>query len=69
MYASIGAIGFGVSQLLFVYIVVRNVTGSGVTATAQVWEKPKGLEWTVPSPAPYHTFAKPPEVGEDKAFS
>jgi cytochrome c oxidase subunit 1 len=69
MYASIGAIGFGVSQLLFVYIIVQNVRGSGVTATAEVWEMPRGLEWTVPSPAPYHTFAEPPEVGGDKAFS
>ena len=69
MYASIGAIGFGISQLLFVYIIVRNVRGSGATATAEVWEKPKGLEWTVPSPAPYHTFAEPPEVDGDKAFS
>jgi len=27
-----------------------------------VWDNPEGLEWTVPSPAPYHTFTTPPEV-------
>ena len=30
---------------------------------AEVWDaQPSGLEWTVPSPAPYHTFDKAPEV-------
>jgi cytochrome c oxidase subunit 1 len=69
MYASIGAVGFGLSQLLFVYIIYRTASGSGVTATQEVWDNPKGLEWTVPSPAPYHTFAEPPKVGGDDAFS
>jgi len=23
-----------------------------------------GLEWTVPSPAPYHTFEEPPDIDE-----
>jgi cytochrome c oxidase subunit 1 len=27
-----------------------------------VWEGAEGLEWTIPSPAPYHTFAEPPHV-------
>jgi len=27
-----------------------------------VWDNPEGLEWTIPSPAPYHTFVTPPEV-------
>ena len=31
-------------------------------AAAQPWDGAEGLEWTVPSPAPYHTFATPPEV-------
>ena len=47
--------GFGLSQLLFVYIVIKCVRG-GAKATAEVWEGAHGLEWTVPSPAPYHTF-------------
>ena len=56
--ASIGAIGFGLSQLLFVYIIVTCARGE--KATDRVWEAPRGLEWTVPSPAPYHTFDSPP---------
>ncbi len=62
MISSIGAFGFGFSQLLFVYIVIKCVRG-GPKATAQVWEGAQGLEWTVPSPAPLHTFHTPPRIG------
>ena len=31
-------------------------------ATDQVWESAEGLEWTIPSPAPLHTFETPPRV-------
>ena len=34
----------------------------GKKATSRVWEGAKGLEWTVASPAPYHTFSTPPKV-------
>jgi cytochrome c oxidase subunit I len=61
MVSTIGAFGFGLSQLLFVYIIFKSVN-SGQKATAEVWENPPGLEWTVPSPAPYHTFDTAPEV-------
>jgi cytochrome c oxidase subunit 1 len=61
MISSIGAFGFGFSQLLFVYIVVKCVRG-GPKATARVWEGAQGLEWTVPSPAPLHTFHTPPRI-------
>jgi len=61
MVSSIGAFGFGLSQLLFVYIIIKAARG-GEKATAQVWDNPPGLEWTVPSPAPYHTFDTAPEV-------
>ncbi len=65
MVSSIGAFGFGLSQLLFVYIILKAAKG-GAKATAGVWEHPAdfpaGLEWTVPSPAPYHTFETAPEV-------
>jgi cytochrome c oxidase subunit 1 len=59
--ASVGAFIFGVSQLLFIYNIVQNVR-AGQKATDQVWEGAHGLEWTVPSPAPYHTFSTPPKV-------
>jgi len=57
--SSIGAFGFGLSQLLFVYIVIKCIRG-GAQATREVWENPQGLEWTVPTPAPHHTFDEPP---------
>ena len=61
MISSIGAFVFGASQLLFVYIIWACVRG-GKEASAQVWDGAEGLEWTVPSPAPHHTFETPPEV-------
>ena len=42
-------------------VVIKSIRG-GKKATAEVWDNPEGLEWTVPSPAPYHTFATAPEV-------
>ena len=59
--SSIGGFVFGASQLLFLYIVIKCIKG-GEKATSQVWEGADGLEWTVPSPAPYHTFETPPDV-------
>ncbi len=61
MIATIGAFGFGFSQLMFVYIIVKCVRG-GEKATANVWEGARGLEWTVASPAPYHTFETAPAI-------
>lgn len=59
--SSIGGFAFGLSQLLFLYIVIKCIRG-GEKATDQVWDNPEGLEWTIPSPAPYHTFETAPEV-------
>ena len=59
--SSIGAFGLGLAQILFVIVVVKCVKG-GEKATDKVWEDPQGLEWTVPSPAPYHTFETPPKI-------
>ncbi|MEX0899323.1 MAG: cytochrome c oxidase subunit I [Gammaproteobacteria bacterium] len=61
MMSSIGAFGFGATQLIFLGVVIACVRG-GERATARVWEGAEGLEWTLPSPAPYHTFSTPPEV-------
>jgi cytochrome c oxidase subunit 1 len=61
MMSSIGAFGFGLSQLLFLYIVFQTIRG-GDKATAQVWEGAEGLEWTLPSPPPYHSFTIAPEI-------
>ena len=61
MISSIGGFVFGLTQLLFVYIIIKCVRG-GQKATSEVWEGARGLEWTLPSPAPYHTFETPPVV-------
>jgi len=60
-WSSVGAFLFGFSQLLFVAVVMQAVRG-GKKAEAKAWEGAEGLEWTVPSPAPYHTFATPPRI-------
>ena len=61
MMATIGAFGFGLSQLLFLVLVIKAIR-SGNKATSQVWEDAEGLEWTLPSPAPYHSFSTPPAI-------
>jgi len=62
MIATIGAFGFGFSQLMFFWIVLKCIKG-GEKATGEVWEGARGLEWTVASPAPYHTFESAPTIG------
>ncbi len=59
--SSIGAFGLGFAQLLFAYIVVQTIRG-GQKVSNEVWEGSHGLEWTLPSPPPYHTFATPPQI-------
>jgi len=59
--ATVGAFGFGFSQLIFLYVVLKCIRG-GEKAPDKVWEAAEGLEWTVPSPAPFHTFEQPPTV-------
>ncbi len=62
MVASIGAFLFGLSQLIFVYNIIQCMRQRGYPASPQVWESAEGLEWTVDSPAPYHTFQTPPNL-------
>ncbi len=59
--ATIGAFGFGFSQILLLVVVVKCIRG-GKKATDQVWEGARGLEWSVSSPPPYHTFDPQPIV-------
>jgi cytochrome c oxidase subunit I len=61
MIASIGGFGFGLTQLLFLYVVVKCVRG-GRQASARVWDGAVGLEWTLPSPPPKHSFVTPPVI-------
>ena len=61
MLSSVGAMLLGMTQVLFLYIVIKTIRG-GAKASDQVWEGAQGLEWTVPSPAPLHTFETPPDL-------
>ncbi len=65
MISSIGGFIFGASQLLFLYIVIDTIRGgTGEKVSDEVWEDAgkHGLEWTLPSPVPYHTWSEPPLI-------
>jgi cytochrome c oxidase subunit 1 len=61
MLSSLGGFAFGLAQLLLLYNVVSTIRG-GPKARSRVWDGAEGLEWTLSSPPPYHSFAVPPEV-------
>jgi cytochrome c oxidase subunit I len=61
-WASIGAFALGLSQLFFLFIVIKTIR-SGKKAEDKQWDGAEGLEWdALPSPAPYHTFDTPPKI-------
>ncbi|MDB5842255.1 MAG: ctaD [Herminiimonas sp.] len=66
MLTTIGAFAFGLSQVYFLFAVllpmVRPGRSSLEKAPVKPWEGAEGLEWTVASPAPFHTFEVPPVV-------
>jgi cytochrome c oxidase subunit 1 len=63
--ASIGAFFFGFAQVYFIlFIVIPGMRGKGQPASQRPWEGAEGLEWEIPSPAPFHTFETPPKLDE-----
>jgi len=68
MIVSLGAFGFGLAQVYFLFAVLLPVMrGRGEPAPQRPWNDPdgkgaEGLEWEVPSPAPFHTFETPPRL-------
>ncbi len=62
MLSSTGAFILGAAQLLFLYNTIRSARGAGAKATARVWEGARGLEFTLPSPPPFHTFTIQPVI-------
>jgi cytochrome c oxidase subunit 1 len=61
--ATVGAFAFGLAQVYFILcIVVPAMMGKGEKAPQKPWEGAEGLEWEVPSPAPFHTFETPPKL-------
>lgn len=63
--SSIGGFLFGLSHLLFLYIIIQTIRG-GQKAPDKPWEGSQigtpGLEWTLPSPPPFHSFTQAPVV-------
>jgi cytochrome c oxidase subunit 1 len=63
MIASVGGFFFGFAQVyFFLAIVLPGMMGKGEKAPQKPWEAAEGLEWEVPSPAPFHTFENPPKL-------
>jgi cytochrome c oxidase subunit I len=68
MIVSLGAFGFGLAQVYFLFaVLVPVMRGRGEPAPQRPWNDPdgkgaEGLEWEVPSPAPFHTFETPPRL-------
>jgi len=59
--SSIGAFVLGAAQIFWFFTILNTIRG-GKKATSQVWEGADGLEWTLPSPAPYHSFVTAPKI-------
>ena len=64
--ASVGGFAFGIAQVyFFFFVVLPTMRGKGEPAPQRPWEAAEGLEWEVPSPAPFHTFETPPKLNSD----
>jgi len=64
--STIGSWIFGLAQAYFVFAVVIPVLrGQGEKAPQRPWDGAEGLEWEVPSPAPFHTYETPPRLNAD----
>ena len=66
MISSIGGFLFGASQLIFLGVVVHCVWFSKKKATDRVWEGARGLEWTLSSPPPHHSFTIAPVIHDEE---
>ena len=63
--ASVGAFGFGLMQVYFLLaVLLPAMRKRGAVAPQKPWDGAEGLEWEVPSPAPFHTFENPPKLDE-----
>ena len=62
MVSSIGAFIYAASQLVFLYNVIQTIVAGKPAPEEKTWEGAEGLEWTLPSPPPFHSFTTPPQV-------
>lgn len=61
--STVGAFILGFAQLIFLYVVLKACFSRNNPITDEkIWDGAHGLEWTVPTPAPYHTFETAPVV-------
>ena len=66
LVSSIGAFISGAGTLIFLYVIYEAFTAKRA-APANPWGPgATTLEWTVPSPAPFHTFETPPHIFGDE---
>src|SRR4249919_3206660 len=61
LISTIGAYGMFLTPIMM-FVILYSSLKSGARAPARAWEGALGLEWTVPSPAPHHTFTVPPVI-------
>jgi cytochrome c oxidase subunit 1 len=61
LVSSIGAFGMFITPFLMFASLYWSLK-RGPKAEARAWVGAKGLEWTVPAPAPHHTFTTPPVI-------
>jgi cytochrome c oxidase subunit 1 len=67
MVSSVGTAITAVGTVLF-FVVLFRTLGAGRQAEANPWGKgATTLEWTVPSPAPFHTHEETPDLGTQPA--
>ena len=59
--SSIGAFGMFLTPFMM-FAVLYHSKKHGAKAPARPWEGALGLEWTLPSPAPHHSFTTPPVI-------
>jgi cytochrome c oxidase subunit 1 len=63
--SSIGAYISGAGTLVFVYVIYEAFSAKRAAAANPWGPGATTLEWTVPSPAPFHTFETPPHIPGD----
>ncbi|MFN3888079.1 MAG: cytochrome c oxidase subunit I, partial [Aquabacterium sp.] len=64
---SVAAFVFGLAQAWFaLFIVLPMLRKRGLPAPARPWEGAQGLEWTLPTPLPAHTFETPPDLRDHR---
>lgn len=65
MIASVGAFIFGFAQLIFIYVVYKSFKNGMPITDKKIWDGAHGLEWTLPTPLPHHTFETPPDLKKE----